>query len=206
METIDTTFCGHCHEEKLMEEFAWENKAKGTLSSRCKACCKQENRAYNQTPKGKAIKAINNQTPKAKAARTAYTKTPKGKAIKAAWEKTPKAKATKAVYAKTPKRKASEAVYRKNNPGIINALRAKRKAAKLQRTPKWAEPEKEAIRIFYENCPEGMEVDHDIPLQGKLVSGLHVLSNLRYLTPEANRKKGNKFDPIAFNNLKKNKE
>lgn len=51
-----------------------------------------------------------------------------------------------------------------------------------------------AIKEFYRNCPEGYHVDHIIPMKGKLVSGLHVLSNLQYLTPEENRRKGNKFE------------
>lgn len=66
-----------------------------------------------------------------------------------------------------------------------------RQAALIKRTPAWCD--KAAIRQFYEDCPEGMEVDHIIPLRGKSVSGLHVLSNLQYLTPEQNRKKLNKF-------------
>jgi hypothetical protein len=116
-----------------------------------------------------------------------------------AYRSNPKVRANEAAYAKMPKRKASLAAYTKNNPGKTKAKGAKRRTSKLQRTPKYADLK--AIEQFYINCPPGMEVDHIIPLQGKLVSGLHVLSNLQYLTPEANRSKGSKFDPIAFNNL-----
>jgi len=59
------------------------------------------------------------------------------------------------------------------------------------RLPKWADLK--AIREFYMNKPKGYEVDHIIPLSGKLVSGLHVLENLQYLTIEENRSKNNKF-------------
>ena len=54
--------------------------------------------------------------------------------------------------------------------------------------------ESEEINKFYENCPEGYHVDHILPLKGKMVSGLHVLSNLQYLTVEENLRKGNKFE------------
>ena len=64
-----------------------------------------------------------------------------------------------------------------------------------QRTPKWiTEKEKQDIQDFYANCPEGYHVDHIIPLNGKLVSGLHVLSNLQYLSKYDNLSKGNKFN------------
>jgi 5-methylcytosine-specific restriction endonuclease McrA len=51
----------------------------------------------------------------------------------------------------------------------------------------------DGIKEFYEKCPKGMVVDHIIPLQGKLISGLHVIWNLQYLTPHDNLKKGNRF-------------
>lgn len=69
---------------------------------------------------------------------------------------------------------------------------AKRRAAQLNRTPPWVDLEK--ISVIYQNCPEGYQVDHIIPLQGKLVSGLHVHENLQYLTPSENSSKGNRYN------------
>ena len=65
------------------------------------------------------------------------------------------------------------------------------KASCAIRTPKWADLE--AIKEIYLNCPEGYEVDHIIPLHGKYVSGLHISSNLQYLSKADNRRKSNKF-------------
>lgn len=75
-------------------------------------------------------------------------------------------------------------------------LTAKRRAGKLQRTPKWADTNRTAE--IYRLCPDGYEVDHIIPLQGKLVSGLHVPDNLQYLSVNANRAKHNNFNPIII--------
>jgi len=78
------------------------------------------------------------------------------------------------------------------NPGVANAIVGKRRAAKIQRTPAWADLEK--IKQIYLLAAElGMTVDHIIPLQGELVSGLHVHINLQLLTSSENSAKGNKF-------------
>lgn len=65
------------------------------------------------------------------------------------------------------------------------------RASKISRTPKWADLNK--IKEIYNNCPKGYHVDHIIPLQGELVSGLHVDTNLQYLPAVDNIKKGNKY-------------
>lgn len=85
--------------------------------------------------------------------------------------------------------------YQKKHPEKLKAIKAKRRAAVLQRSPKWISAEEsKAITEFYAKCPQGYEVDHVLPLQGKNVSGLHVLANLQYLPTIENRKKGNKFN------------
>jgi hypothetical protein len=68
----------------------------------------------------------------------------------------------------------------------------RRKAVKLDRVPSWADVEK--IKEIYRKCPEGCHVDHIIPLQGRLVSGLHVEGNLQYLSAKENLQKNNKFE------------
>lgn len=90
----------------------------------------------------------------------------------------------------------SQLRWRQSDHGRIvrNAIKAKSRASKLQRTPFWSETKE--IKQFYQNCPPGYEVDHILPLQGELVSGLHVLSNLQYLTSFENRSKNNHFNPM----------
>lgn len=66
------------------------------------------------------------------------------------------------------------------------------KTSKIQRTVPWSQLEE--IKIFYNNCPKGYHVDHIVPLNGELVSGLHVLENLQYLEASENCSKNNKFN------------
>lgn len=62
-----------------------------------------------------------------------------------------------------------------------------------QATPPWADM-KELIQI-YATCPDGWNVDHDIPLTHSLVCGLHCPANLRHLPALDNSRKRNKFTP-----------
>jgi hypothetical protein len=86
---------------------------------------------------------------------------------------------------------ATKRAWQRANKAKRVAAEAKRSAAKKHRTPKWADLD--AILAFYENCPEGYHVDHIIPLQGDVVSGLHTLENLQYLPAKENLAKGNRL-------------
>lgn len=83
--------------------------------------------------------------------------------------------------------------YYQNNKKDFFARAAKRRASKLQATPKWADLG--VIKEIYRTCPEGYHVDHVIPLQHPLVCGLHCEFNLQHLSAHENLSKGNKYEP-----------
>jgi hypothetical protein len=90
--------------------------------------------------------------------------------------------------------------YKKQNPDVIRALNQKHnpidRLARMKRVPPWlTEEDKAKIRAIYNEARErNMHVDHIIPLQGKIVSGLHVPQNLQLLTPSENASKKNKYE------------
>ncbi len=94
--------------------------------------------------------------------------------------------------------------YRQNNKPLLASNRANYRSKKLNRTPSWMSPKDLAdIRSIYKMCKKISEktgtlhhVDHIIPLQGKLVSGLHIPSNLRVIEALSNLSKGNTYEII----------
>lgn len=92
--------------------------------------------------------------------------------------------------------------YRAANKHLINADASKRRAAILQRIPIWqTEFDELKIKCIYSIASmlsrvnnEPWTVDHIIPLQGKIVSGLHVPSNLQVMKARENEAKRNKYE------------
>ena len=103
--------------------------------------------------------------------------------------------------AKKDQIKAYVSAYKKIKPEIANANKAKRKAAKNLRTPKWLTDidferignEYKLASLLTKLTGEPYHVDHVIPLQGKTVSGLHVPSNLKAIRGSENCKKQNQY-------------
>jgi hypothetical protein len=114
-------------------------------------------------------------------------------------------------YANNPElRKPYDAKYRSKNPNylkeyyesnkheFIGRVAKRRKKTKLA-SPLWVDEKK--MRLYYRistnlNALYGYvkyHVDHIVPLQGKLVSGLHVHNNLKILLAEENKAKFNKW-------------
>lgn len=83
--------------------------------------------------------------------------------------------------------------YYDKNPGFILKFSAARRAAILRAIPLWADLD--VIGAIYEACPQGMHVDHVVPLNSKLVCGLHCEANLQYLTGPDNVAKSNRWWP-----------
>lgn len=96
--------------------------------------------------------------------------------------------------------KDSKKRYAQTNNGAINAAVAARKSAKLQRTPKWCD--RSIVNAYYDVCAffnkvNGYikyHVDHVIPIQGSVVSGLHVHNNLQIILASENVRKHNTFE------------
>ena len=98
--------------------------------------------------------------------------------------------------------KFSMSKYAKENKEVVNAISAKRRAAKKQAGTKYfRDLYKDQVAVYYMFAKvlerimgEQYHVDHVIPLQGKNVSGLHVPANLQIIPATANLRKGNKFE------------
>lgn len=77
-------------------------------------------------------------------------------------------------------------------PGRVKQQALEQDTNRNLRIVSWGQ---EGIEEFYDNKPKEMEGDHIIPLQGDVVSGLHVYWNLQYLTHSQNSRKGNRCTP-----------
>ena len=92
--------------------------------------------------------------------------------------------------------------YKSQHKHLTNANASKRRAALLQRIPIWqTEFDELKIKCIYSVAAmltkvnnEPWTVDHIIPLQGKIVSGLHVPSNLQLMRARENEAKRNKYE------------
>lgn len=166
--------CSACLTQKALAEFSKRAASKDGLNYVCRACMAARSRAWRDANPGafKSWYAENREQ------RSDYWKD---------WYEKNKAA-----------RSVTYAQWAKENKHRVNALLAKRNAAKLNATPAWANHD--AIRQFYERAAlltvlTGIrhEVDHVFPLQGRLVCGLHCEANLQILTKTENLKKGNRM-------------
>jgi hypothetical protein len=112
----------------------------------------------------------------------------------------------RALYAKNPEKyRRYNREYQEKNYDTLrpknSARTMKRIAAKIQRTPSWLdlddhwmiEQAYELAHLRKSITGFSWDVDHIVPLQGKLVSGLHVPWNLQVIPASENRSKGNKI-------------
>lgn len=145
-----------------------------------------------------AYRAANKEKAKAAVARCFADpeKAAKYKVKRAEWYKT---------YAPIARKRSRD--WEKQNPEKVDT-RAKSmmyKTSKIRRKPSWLTENdlwmiKEAYQLaVLRTKVTGIKwhVDHIIPLRGKIVSGLHVPTNLRVITASENRQKSNHFAEVS---------
>ena len=168
--------CNACLIEKPTAEFS--PNGGGALRPQCKECRKAALVAW---------RSVNPDKSRAGAKRWAADNKEKRRAIEIRYR-----------AANPQKTQGWSNKYRRANLGKNAALAAGRRNAKSMRTPPWSDLA--AIEAIYRDCERisaetGIphHVDHDVPLRGKLVSGLHVPLNLKIIPAAENLKKKNKF-------------
>lgn len=173
--------CSHCRQVKPFEAFYTSSTHKSGYASWCKECESERNKAKSKANRERRLV-------KAKEWRKSNEEVVKRGIL--AWRE-----ANKDRYARY------FVDYANANRGKVNAKWMKREAAKKCRTPLWLTDEmSKEIEIEYSLaawCSAVMKqpyhVDHIVPLQGKIVSGLHVPWNLQVIPAKENRMKSNLF-------------
>jgi hypothetical protein len=172
--------CSVCGIQKEASDFHKRTASKDGLSPKCKIC----DRACN-------AKWRSDNASKEKERKRKYFS-----------ENSERAKTYSCAWQQSNPEKVKEIVnkWKKSNRGKVNQFGANRRAAKLQATPAWADQEKIAEFYFAADflgmvTGEWYHVDHIVPLQSKLVCGLHDEFNLQVLPAKENIKKSNRFWP-----------
>jgi len=187
--------CNICGETKAFSEFHKRKQSKDGHQSSCKVCRNEYNAKWLQDNKKHA-----------KEYKSKWYQENKEymKELNAKWRQENKEYNTKWRQDNKEYVKEYYVKYAKANKGAVNAYKAKRRAAKLQATPAWADQEK--IKEIYNRASRAnsfcekyslntrFHVDHIVPLQGNEVSGLHVADNLQVITAEENLKKSNNYE------------
>lgn len=98
------------------------------------------------------------------------------------------------------KEAASTKCWREANRHKVNAYAVRRLSSKRRATPVWAndffiEEAYHLAKIREQVCGGKWHVDHIVPLQSKLVCGMHVENNLRVIPAADNIRKSNRHWP-----------
>jgi hypothetical protein len=187
--------CTKCGIDKESCEFSAQKSHKDGLRSHCKTCTGESSKIYRFANKA----TINRRTRK-----WAIDNSERSAKNQQRWisENPERVKSGSRIrYLRRAKLTPAQAKQKRDsNPGRYCGYTAKRRALKLKATPSWNDEEK--IHEIYLQCKfmnltsdVRYEVDHIVPLQSKIVSGLHCIANLQILPMLENRRKSNSYWP-----------
>ena len=203
---MNTKICTRCGGElpATSEFFHKEKRGKYGFTAQCKSCVKiyYEVNKEKISKRGKQYREINKE--KISERQKQYYGANKERSLEYRKQYYQDNKEKIAEYSKqhyqNKKEKISEQrkQYGQENKHLYRQSVNKRRAAKLKQTPDYANHG--LIKLIYENCPKGYQVDHMIPISK---GGLHHESNLCYLPEGVNKSKGAKsieeFGEDVFN-------
>ena len=95
---------------------------------------------------------------------------------------------------------SKSSAYKKDNRHVIRSLVAKRSSSRVKATPSWfdrARVDELYLQAYELEILTGIKwhVDHIVPLQSKLVCGLHWHGNMQVITGSENQSKSNRHWP-----------
>jgi hypothetical protein len=199
--------CSKCRKPKLFEEFGPDKRASDRLQSQCRDCIKTwklENAEKLKTAdrfwyeaNAKSIRQVK---------LTAYYADRERKnAVSKKWKQDNRSQVTE-YWQQYARKNASRIVayrrtYYAENRELYLAHAQARRAACAQATPPWFDEDMTwAVRQAYQLAALRQKmlggkwhVDHQVPLRGKDVCGLHVPWNLQVIPASENIRKYNKF-------------
>lgn len=175
--------CRTCNQEKPLTEYQAHNAYKDGISTQCKSCVSE----YRKAIRANNIERDRNYSRKYKAKNKEFILQ----------------RSKEYVRMNPEKRKATMRAYRQANPEKDLESTRRRQAAIIKRTPKWLTKTdiwmmQEAYHLAKQRTKLfgfSWHVDHVLPLQGKIVSGLHVPTNLQVIPWLDNVKKSIRVNP-----------
>lgn len=184
--------CILCKVNKPVEEFYKDRTRRDGLDYKCKVC------------RSKVSKVFHDSRRELKQKKDRLKEKPKNTLYKPSKKSIVEGKQNPEYYreyylANKEKKKEYYFSYYKNNKSLYTARVHKRKALEARALPKWADL-KAISEIYKEREKISKEtgilhhVDHIIPLNSKVVCGLHVEYNLRIIPAVDNLRKGNRLD------------
>ena len=195
--------CRVCRLTLPATSFAF-NGVRDNRKSICETCFKAQRRAYYEKTKETRLrrarewKKNNPDKVKISKKKSAIKNKDTTAARNKAWVEANRQRNRDRINAWNIKNRAKKTAYcrktRHKYPEKYRASYMRRKVAKIQAVPSWADHL--AIEKIYKQAAElNYHVDHIVPLRSKYVCGLHWEANLQVLPPFDNISKGNRFWP-----------
>jgi hypothetical protein len=189
--------CASCNQELAIDQFSMKTSATGLRQNSCKSCTKESLKRRRDADPEKTRAQLRASYMKHRDRRVSE--------MREAYQVNAAAINQKRRGMRPLRRDAlneQNKLWRLANPDLVRAIGAEKRASRRLRTAGWDREltllvTREAARLAVARerlTGVPWHIDHEVPLQGESVCGLHVWSNLAVVPAAFNLSKGNKFD------------